>query len=165
MDNKLVGTFIKELRNQAQLSQEELGEKLLVTNKTVSRWETGEYLPPVEVLEAMGTIFQVSLNELLSGKRLSPEEYKENAEKNLKETIKSGPFTYKEKLDFFKKKWLKEHIAFMVISGLFLIAELTAAIILKNSVLIGLFPLFLLLAHIIRYNKMMSFAEDLAAIN
>lgn len=56
------------------MSQEELGEKLLVTNKTVSRWETGEYLPSVEVLEAIGILFNVSLNELLSGKRLSAEE-------------------------------------------------------------------------------------------
>lgn len=163
MDNKLVGKFIKELRMQAGLSQEELGEKLLVTNKTVSRWETGEYLPPVEVLESMGVIFDVTLNELLSGKRLSLEEYKESAEKNLRETIKSGPFSYKEKIDFFKKKWLKEHVAFMVMLGILLAVELVFGVVLKNILLLGLFPVLVLIAHVLRYNRMMSFAEGLAA--
>ena len=66
-----IGNFIAELRKKQKLTQEQLGEKLGVTNKTVSRWETGTYLPPAEALLAMSELFGVSINELLSGKRLS----------------------------------------------------------------------------------------------
>ena len=48
------------------------------------------------------------INELLSGKKLSMEEYKEMAETNIKETLKASAFSLKEKQDFYKKKWLKE---------------------------------------------------------
>jgi transcriptional regulator with XRE-family HTH domain len=48
MDTKKVGSFLKSLRKEKELTQEQLGEKLGVTNKTVSRWETGNYMPPVE---------------------------------------------------------------------------------------------------------------------
>lgn len=66
-----IGNFIAELRKKQKLTQEQLGEKLGVTNKTVSRWETGTYLPPAEALLAMSELFGVSINELLSGKSFS----------------------------------------------------------------------------------------------
>ena len=49
MDMVKMGCFLAELRKQHNLTQAELGEKLGVTNKTVSRWETGNYMPPVEI--------------------------------------------------------------------------------------------------------------------
>ena len=66
MDLQLIGKFIAELRKEQELTQEQLGEKLGVTNKTVSRWETGAYLPPAEALLAMSDLFSVSINEILS---------------------------------------------------------------------------------------------------
>ncbi len=83
MDLLLIGKFIAELRKAQGLTQEQLGEKLGVTNKTVSRWETGAYLPPAEALLAMSNLFSVSINEILSGKRLGEEEYRAAAEENL----------------------------------------------------------------------------------
>ena len=87
MDLLLIGKFIAELRKEQELTQEQLGEKLGVTNKTVSRWETGTYLPPAEVLLAMSDLFSVSINEILSGKRLSEEEYRAAAEENLEQAM------------------------------------------------------------------------------
>ena len=87
MDLQLVGKFIAELRKAQGLTQEQLGEKLDVTNKTVSRWETGAYLPPAEALLEMSGLFSVSINEILSGKRLSEEEYRAAAEENLEHVI------------------------------------------------------------------------------
>ena len=55
MDKAEFGSFIAELRKEKNWTQEDFGGKLLVTNKTISRWETGEYLPPMDVLEAMGS--------------------------------------------------------------------------------------------------------------
>lgn len=80
MDMQKIGNFLAELRKDKNLTQEELGEKLGVTNKTVSRWENGNYLPPVEILQMLSKLYNVSINELLSGERLDSEHYKENAE-------------------------------------------------------------------------------------
>ena len=50
MDTVKMGKFLKELRKEKGLTQEQLGEKIGVTNKTVSRWENGNYIPPAECL-------------------------------------------------------------------------------------------------------------------
>ena len=108
MDLVRVGKFIAELRKEHRFTQEQLGEKIGVTNKTVSRWETGIYLPPVDALLTISELFDVSVNEILSGKRLSKEEYKEAAEENLKHTIEASSFSLNEKIVFYKKKWLQQ---------------------------------------------------------
>ena len=118
MELTQIGKFIAELRKEHGFTQEQLGDKIGVTNKTVSRWETGTYLPPVDVLLTMSELFGVSIHEILSGKRLSKEEYIETAEENLKQAIKATSFSLKEKTEYFKKKWLKEHIAMMVLWGI-----------------------------------------------
>ena len=114
MDLIQTGKFIAELRKEKGLTQEQFGEKVGVTNKTVSRWETGTYLPPADVLLNMSELFGVSINELLSGKRLTEDEYKQAAENNLQQTLKASSFSLKDKIEFYKKKWLKEHIAIMI---------------------------------------------------
>ena len=56
MDQIKVGKFIAMLRKEQGLTQEALGQKLGVTNKTVSRWETGNYMPDIELLVPLGEI-------------------------------------------------------------------------------------------------------------
>ena len=97
MDMVKMGSFLAELRKERNLTQAELGEKLGVTNKTISRWETGNYMPSVEMLEELSTMYGMTINELLSGKKLSTEEYKEMAETNIKEILKESTFSLKEK--------------------------------------------------------------------
>lgn len=79
MDLIQTGKFIAELRKEKGLTQEQFGEKIGVTNKTVSRWETGTYLPPADILLTMSELFDVSINELLSGQKLNEDEYKQAA--------------------------------------------------------------------------------------
>ena len=67
MDQIKMGKFIAALRKEKGLTQEKLGEKLGVTNKTVSRWENGNYMPDVEMLSLLSEEFGVSINELISG--------------------------------------------------------------------------------------------------
>ena len=62
-----IGKFIATLRKYKGLTQEQLGEKLGVTNKTISRWENGNYMPDVEMLSLLSKEFGVSINELISG--------------------------------------------------------------------------------------------------
>ena len=87
MDTIKTGKFLKELRKGMGLTQEQLGEKVGVTNKTVSRWETGSYLPPVECLEMLSDIYGVSINEIVSGQRLSAEQFAQAAEENLSSAL------------------------------------------------------------------------------
>ena len=65
MDTKKIGMFLKQLRNENGMTQEQLGEKLGVSNKTVSRWETGNYMPPVEYLKIFSDIYQRAIEEKL----------------------------------------------------------------------------------------------------
>lgn len=147
MDLVQIGKFIAELRKEQELTQEQLGEKIGVTNKTISRWENGNYLPPADVLLAMSQLFNVSVNEILSGKRLLAEEYKEAAEMNLAQTLKASSFSLKERIDFYKSKWLKEHISIMVFIGICIIGVTFAGIVYKQGWIIFVAILLLLVAH------------------
>ena len=115
MDQIKIGKFIAALRKDKGLTQEQLGEKLGVTNKTISRWENGNYMPDVEMLSLLSKEFGVSTNELISGERLWAEDFKKAADDNLVTALNNSTFTLKEKIVFFKKKWLHEHISTIVL--------------------------------------------------
>lgn len=159
MDLMKTGKFIADLRKEKGLTQEQLGDKIGVTNKTVSRWETGVYLPPADVMLALGELFNVSVNEILSGKRLTDAEYKEAAEENLTQAIKASSFSLKDKIEFFKKKWLKEHIAILVFIGICIMAVLIVGIMIKNAILVSITPMLILVAQAWRNNAMMAYVE------
>ena len=110
-----IGKFIAALRKEKCLTQEQLGEKLGVTNKTISRWENGNYMPDVEMLSLLSKEFGVSINELISGERLLAEDFQKAADNNLVTALNNSTFTLKEKIAFFKKKWLHEHISTIVL--------------------------------------------------
>lgn len=114
MDQIKIGAFIARLRQEKGWTQEELGERLGVTNKTVSRWENGNYMPGVEMLTLMGKEFGVSLNELLEGRRLdNGEEFRAAADEKLADALKS-PW---ERL----RRWLERYGAFPLITAALLL--------------------------------------------
>ncbi len=154
-----IGKFIAELRKENCLTQQQLGDKIGVTNKTISRWETGVYLPPADAMLTLGELFNVSVNEILSGCRLSEAEYKKAAEENLMQAVKASSFSLKEKTEFFKKKWLKEHAAILVFIGICIIGILITGIILKNIILVSINPLLIAVAHAWINNAMMTYVE------
>ena len=160
MDMVKMGSFLAELRKEHKFTQAELGEKLGVTNKTISRWETGNYLPPVEMLEELSNMYGMTINELLSGKKLSTEEYKEMAETNIKETLKASAFGLRDKQNYFKKKWLRDHMAIMVFIGICIVGVFVAGAIMKNSLIGYGAILMLVLAHCWRNNTMMTYVEQ-----
>ena len=87
MDLDKIGKFIALNRKNKGLTQEQLAEKLGVTNKTVSRWETGKYMPDLSLLKPLSEELGITLNELLSGEKLEEEKIIESAEKSLISTI------------------------------------------------------------------------------
>lgn len=162
MDMIKMGSFLAELRRERKLTQAELGEKLGVSNKTVSRWETGQYMPPVEILEELSNFYGLSINELLSGKRLNPAEYKEMAEENIRTALNASSFEPREKQEFFKKKWRREHVSTIVACT---IAWLILMVALKlqgvEIYLIGTVGgILAVLYYAVLNNRMMTYVED-----
>ena len=104
MNQEKIGKFIANLRKEKGMAQEQLGQKLGVTNKTISRWENGNYMPDVEMLSLLSKEFGVTINELIVGERLGTEEFKKAADNNLASALNNSTFTLKEKIAFFKKK-------------------------------------------------------------
>lgn len=87
MDNKKIGAFIAMNRKKKGLTQEQLGERLGVSNKTISRWENGNYMPDISLLQSLSKELDISLNELLSGEKIEDEKVMEYSEMNLANTI------------------------------------------------------------------------------
>lgn len=162
MDLKQIGQFIAALRKECGMTQEQLGEKVGVTNKTVSRWETGTYLPPADALMNMSALFGITVNELLSGRRLAESEYRAEAERNLVQTIGESSFTLKEKIAYFRKKWLQEHIAVMMAWAILILGTLICGIVFQRHVLYAASVFLLLAAHVWRNNTMMTYVEQKA---
>ena len=83
MDLKVIGEFIKTQRKAKKLTQIQLAEKLLVSEKTISKWECGNGFPDTSLILPLCKELDISANELLSGKKLTSEEYQIQAENNL----------------------------------------------------------------------------------
>lgn len=88
MDQVKTGKFIKEARKLKCLTQRELAEKLNISDKTVSKWETGNGLPDVGLMLPLCGLLDISVNELLSGKRLDKNQYYKKAEENIMDLLK-----------------------------------------------------------------------------
>ena len=90
MNQKEIGKFIASMRKEKGMTQEQLGTMLGVTNKTVSRWENGMYMPDISIIPELCNYLDIGINELLSGKRLSEPEYQDYAEENLMLSLKEA---------------------------------------------------------------------------
>lgn len=70
MNNYITGSTIKTLREKQRMTQMQLAEKLCVSDKTISKWETGKGLPDISLIEPLAKVLQVSVPELLAGKQI-----------------------------------------------------------------------------------------------
>lgn len=158
MDTKKIGTFLSQLRHEKNLTQEQLGEQLGVTNKTVSRWENGNYMPPVEILMQLSEFYGISINEILSGQRLEDSAYKEKAEENIKMVLESSAFQLEDRIAFFQKKWKKDHAFSLTVEMLIILAVMAAGFLLDNGLqFVGILAGFIW--SIVKYNQMMTYVE------
>ena len=88
MDQIKIGKFIADMRKKKGLTQKQLAELLNVTDKTVSKWETGHHLPDALLLQELSFVLKVDIDELLAGeefssKEISSEEYMKKSENNI----------------------------------------------------------------------------------
>ncbi len=159
MDMRSVGNFLAALRKERGLTQEQLGEQMGVTNKTVSRWETGAYLPSADALLWLSAFYDVSVNELLAGQRLDEAQYREAAEERLTEAVRTGSFGLRERIAFFKRKWRREHLALLILLGFAATALFVTGLVTKNPFLAGGTPILALVLHGVLNNAMMAYVE------
>ena len=83
MNQQKIGEFLKHLRNDKGLTQEQLAEHFYVSSRTVSRWETGRNMPDVEMLIELADFYDVEIREIIDGERKS-----ENMDNENKDTLK-----------------------------------------------------------------------------
>ena len=71
MEQQKIGSFLKELRKERNLTQEQFAEQLGVSGRSVSRWETGINMPDISLLVEIAEFYDVSISEIIDGERKS----------------------------------------------------------------------------------------------
>ena len=87
MNQERIGKFIAKCRKDKKMTQQELAEKLGVTDKSIGNWENGRNMPDLSLFKPLCDELDITINELLSGERLKKEEYQEKFEENIINTI------------------------------------------------------------------------------
>ena len=118
MDQIKIGKFIAERRKGAKMTQAQLAERLNITDRAVSKWETGKAMPDSSLMLELCEILGISVNDLLSGEVVTVDDYRIEMEKKLVEMIKE-----KEESD-------KRLLALEVLVGIFSVIILLVPIIL-----------------------------------
>lgn len=83
MNQEKIGKFISECRKQKNITQEQLANTLGVSNRTISKWENGVCMPDYSILPTLCKALDITINELLSGEKLTDENYQQKLEENL----------------------------------------------------------------------------------
>ncbi|MBQ8134612.1 MAG: helix-turn-helix domain-containing protein [Clostridia bacterium] len=113
MDQKKIGLFLRELRTEKGLTQEQLAEKINVSGRTVSRWENGNNMPDLSIIVELADFYAIDIRELLNGERKS-----EKMNEDLKETLEAvAEYSAAE-----KKKMIKESVFMLGFSAVIFVA-------------------------------------------
>ena len=115
MDQKKIGNFLKDLRKEKSLTQEQVAEKLGVSSRTISRWETGAYMPDISMLVDIAEMYDVDVREIIDGERI-----KENMNSEVKEVaVKMADYSKMETDNI--KKWVKTMSVSMLIVSIIMV--------------------------------------------
>ena len=90
MEPTRIGRFIAERRKALGLTQRQLAERLAVSDKAVSKWETGRGLPDVLLMPPLCAALGITVNDLLSGERVGEGDYRKKAEENMMELMREN---------------------------------------------------------------------------
>ena len=90
LDQKKSGQFISDMRKEKGLTQKQLADEIGVSDKAISRWETGRGMPDTSIMPELCKKLDINVNELLSGEHLSTENYSGKAEDNMVELIRNN---------------------------------------------------------------------------
>lgn len=105
MEKKTIGKFISALRKANGMTQRELGEKLFVSDKTVSRWECDECTPELSLIPTIAEIFGITTDELLRGERNNPERETANSDESTAKQKAKSDKQFRLMLDTKNRKY------------------------------------------------------------
>ena len=106
-----------ELRKDKKMTQQELADKIGVTDRAISKWENGRGMPDISLMKPLCEILDITLNELISGEKIDKKEYQKKSDENIFKTIK---YTNK-KTNFFKKFLICLISVFLILILMFII--------------------------------------------
>ncbi len=87
MNQEKIGKFICKIRKEKNMTQQELADKIGVTDRAISKWENGRGMPDLSLISRLCEELNITVNELLSGERLNNQEYQEKFEENIINTL------------------------------------------------------------------------------
>ena len=87
MDQEKIGKFIDEMRKKKNITQQQLAEKLGVSDRTIGNWENGRNMPDLSLFKPLCQELNITLNDLMSGEKVQDQEYQEKFEENVIKTI------------------------------------------------------------------------------
>jgi len=98
MDQQKIGKYILDCRRKKQLTQQELAEKLGVSDRTIGNWGNGRNLPDISLYKPLCEILEISLEELINGEKTNKNNLKESYEKAINNTINSNQKIYSQQM-------------------------------------------------------------------
>ena len=120
MNKQKTGALIAAIRKEKGLTQEQLGEKLYVTGKAVSKWERGDSAPGIDLLEPLARELDITVTELLAGERVPQEDLPVKSEEIIIETVRQ------ERLN--RKRFLFVCVAILLLFVAYVLAEKWSAL-------------------------------------
>ena len=90
MDQIKIGKFIAKTRKAQNMTQKKLADALLISDKTISKWECGKGFPNVSLMLPLCNMLHITVNDLLSGAKVSQIDYQKKAEKNMMNLMKEN---------------------------------------------------------------------------
>jgi len=157
IDQIKIGGFLRELRKEKELTQEQLAEKFGVSSRSVSRWENGNTMPELGILVELADYYEVDIKEIIDGERKS-----EIMKKEEKETLqKVADYAKAEKKSVVKRKCIVTFIGTMVFALSIMVGYIVFPKFPEDSFLrsdglwlgIGVLGLVLLWGIVIRENR------------
>ena len=106
MNQEKIGKFILELRREKNMTQQELADKIGVTDRAISKWENGRGLPDLSLMMPLCKELGITINELISGEQIEKEDYQSKLEENIFKTI-----------DYTNKKLANKNKIFKIVVG------------------------------------------------
>lgn len=158
MDQIKIGKFIAERRKDRGLTQVQLAEKMNVSDRAVSKWETGKSMPDSAIMLALCDVLGISVNDLLCGEVVTMEHYNKEIEKKLVEMVRE-----KEESD-------RRLLCMEIVTGIMCLVPLIASIVIVNvismeewlgSLIVGLcvIPLLVVTPFMIRIEQTAGYYE------
>lgn len=159
MNQENIGKYISKKRKELNLTQEQLAEEIGVSKNAVSKWERGLNLPDASIMPELCSILNITLNELFAGDDIPDNKYKEVADSNLLSALENSVFTLKDKVDYFKKKWQKDHFFELTLEMIIIVFFIIYGFIKDNGIQY-LFMIIGFISGIFENNRMMSYIES-----